>query len=94
MIQINRSAVQDGFTFSLHPLSERELKRKMPNVHPLPHIFIALDRAYDFQTDRGDLYDQIVQLLTRLNEQELADLGGFEVLDPVTEQRVFPAAND
>jgi hypothetical protein len=94
MLQINQSTQRDGYTFSLHPRSQLDFKKKEPAVHPLPRIFIAFDTASDFQNQRGDLYEQVVQLLTQLSDQELREkFGGFEIIEPVTGQRLYPLSN-
>jgi len=95
MLQISQSAQRDGFTFSLHPRSKVTLREKEPKNQPLPpRVFIAFDKADDFQHFRGDLYEQVVQLLTQLSEKELNEkFGGFEIVEPVSGQRLYPSAN-
>jgi len=70
-----------------------ELRKQWPELHPLPRVFIAFDTASDFEQFRGALYDQVAQLLTQLSESELRQLGGFEVIDPITRSKIFPPAN-
>ncbi len=93
MLQINQSPQRDGFTFSLDPLSKMELKKLKPSIRPLPRIFIALNDHADFERDRKELYEHVAQLLTRLSETELGDIGGYEVIDPLTEKVVYSLAN-
>jgi hypothetical protein len=88
MLQINQSRQHDGYTFSLSPISKEELRRLRPGVHPLPRLFIAFENAGEFQHQRGDLYDHVAQLLTRLTQQELEAIGGFKIVDPLTNERV------
>lgn len=93
MLQITRSTQRDGFTFSLNPQSALKLRQKEPEIRPLPRIFIAFDTAGDFQSYRGDLYEQVVQLLTQLTDEELNEkFGGYEIVDPVTGKKFYPNA--
>ncbi|HWF44555.1 MAG TPA: hypothetical protein VG537_07930 [Candidatus Kapabacteria bacterium] len=93
MLQITQSSQRDGLTFSLNPRSQLKLLQVEPKIHPLPRVFIAFDTASDLQDYRGDLYEQIAQLLTQLSEEELMEkFGGYEVVDPVTGQRFYPNA--
>ena len=95
MLQINQSAQRDGFTFSIDPLSEVTFREKEPKIRPLPpRVFIAFDKAGDFQNFRVNLYDQVVQLLTQLSENELKEkFGGFEIVEPVSGRRIYPSPN-
>lgn len=94
MLQIDQSTQRDGYTFSLNPRSKQNLRDKEPNIQPLPRVFIAFDTASDFQRERGDLYEQIAELLTRLSESELREkFGGYEIVDPVTGQLLFSRPN-
>lgn len=94
MLKINRSTLRDGYTFSLDPRSEISLRKSNPKANPLPRIFIAVDTAGDLQQQRGDVYEQIALLLTTLSEKELKRLGGFEILDSVTDKKIFASRND
>lgn len=94
MLQIDQSTQRDGFTFSLNARSKIVLRQKEPTIHPLPRVFIAFDRASDFQSERGDLYEQIAQLLTRLSESDLKDkFGGYEIVDPISGSRLYSDSN-
>jgi hypothetical protein len=95
MLQINQSSQRDGFTFSIDTLSKVTFGEKEPNMQPLPpRIFIAFDKASDFQNFRGGLYEQVVELLTQLSEKELKEkFGGFEIVEPVSGERIYPSAN-
>lgn len=89
MLQIDQSTQRDGFTFSLNPRSKKILNQKNPAIHPFPRVFIAFETASDFQVERGDLYEQIAELLTRLSKSELKETyGGYEIADPVTGKRL------
>ncbi len=94
MLQINRSPERDGYTFSLHPLSKKELVAQNSRATPYPRIFIAIDTSSEFEAVRGNLYLQIAELLTNLSEEELLTQGGFTVVDPVTEKQLYSTAND
>ena len=93
MLQITQSSQRDGYTFSIDPRSRVELKHLKPAIRPLPRIFIAFDDFGDFQRERGDLYEHVAQLLTRLSESELHALGGYEIINPLTEEVLFHVAN-
>ncbi len=94
MLQIDQSTQRDGFTFSLNPRSKKVLNEQEPAINPLPRIFIAFNTADDFQTERGDLFEHIAQLLTRLSESELIEkFGGYEIIDPITGRSLYMHPN-
>ncbi len=93
MLQITRSTQRDGYTFSLNPQSTLKLHEREPQIRPVPRVFIAFDTAGDFDSYRGDLYEQVAQLLTQLSEKELDErFGGYEIVDPVTGKKFYPNA--
>lgn len=84
---VYQSADREGSTFSLSPTTRRVLKQKFGEaVHPAPRVFIAHETNEDYHRLHGDLWKQIVLLLTGLREDLLSKIGTVEFRDPVTDQ--------
>ena len=75
----------NGLTYALHPNSLQVIRKHFPAVHPQPSIFLGRDAQSDYEVASGTRYDQIAVLLTGLSLEELAELGGYRIVDPITD---------
>ncbi len=75
----------NGWTYALHPNSLQVIRKHFPAVHPRPSIFLGRDAQSDYEVASGTRYDQIAVLLTGLSLEELAELGGYRIVDPITD---------
>jgi hypothetical protein len=82
-ILIGRQA--EGYTYSLHPNSVKLIRQRFPQVHPRPTVFIGRDSQTAIEPGAEWPYDQIARILTSLPPGGLNDLGGYRVLDPLTD---------
>jgi hypothetical protein len=90
MIEIAVGKQSNGATFELTPKTEAMLKARIPNWSPAPNsVFVSFDRPWDFGRMQDPMWAQIVMLLTRLNEQQIQELGGFTFIDPVDHEVFF-----
>jgi hypothetical protein len=90
MIVVAVGKQSNGATFQLTPKAEMMLRSRMPGWSSAPNsVFISFDRPWDFESMRDPMWIQIVMLLTRLNEQQLEELGGFTFVDPVDHEVFF-----
>jgi len=76
---------RDGITYSLHPNSLRLIRQRFPQVHPRPSVFIGSDTQINFEASWGSIYDQVAIILTGLASRLLNELGGYRVVDPLTD---------
>ena len=74
----------NGWTYGLHPNSFKLIRKRFPSIHPRPSISWARC-ASDYEVTSGTSYDQIAVLLTGLSVEELAELGGYRIVDPITD---------
>jgi hypothetical protein len=90
MIEVAVGKQSNGAVFGLTPRTELALKSRIPGWSPAPNsVFISFDRPWDFERMQGPMWSQIVMLLTRLNEQQIQELGGFTFVDPVDREVFF-----
>lgn len=76
---------RDGTTYSLHPNSLRLIRQRFPQVHPRPTVFIGSDTQTNIEASWGSIYDQVANILTGLSSTLLNELGGYRVVDPLTD---------
>ncbi len=80
----------DGFTFRLRPKSLERirafLKHKGSDASPLPQVSIGYDVRTDFESINGSIFPHIQQLLTSLEDEEINQLGGIQLIDPTTQK--------
>jgi hypothetical protein len=90
MIVVAVGKQSNGATFQLTPKTEILLKSRLAGWSPAPNsVFISFDRQWDFERMHDPMWIQVVMLLTRLNEQQIQELGGFTFVDPVDHEVFF-----
>jgi hypothetical protein len=83
----------DGSTYSLHPNSLKLIRRRFPQVHPRPTVFIGSDRQGGIEANgEGLVYNQVATILTGLSSRQLNDLDGYRVTDPLTDLVLYQSA--
>jgi hypothetical protein len=82
-IIINIGRQSDGCTYQLHPRSRAEIKARFPSVHPVPTIFVGYDTQGDFETLHGPMWKQIAMMLTGLTWEQIEEVGGATIYDPM-----------
>lgn len=88
-IVIFRSVSGNGQTFALDPSSKARVREFFGHrVHLHPRVSIAHETAADYESMRGDLVPQIIQLLTGVSREQLEQLGEVIFRDPVTDEEV------
>jgi hypothetical protein len=88
---------QGGCAFGLAWLSRELIRKRFPRARMVPGVYIERDGKADFEADHLEsIWKHVALLLTGLTEEELAELGGYRVYDPVEEvvlrEPEFPAA--
>jgi hypothetical protein len=81
----------DGNTYSLHPNSLKLIRRHFPQVRPQPTVFIGSDTQAGSEAAGGPIYDQVAILLTGLSPEKLATIGGYRIVDPITDLVLYEA---
>jgi hypothetical protein len=69
----------DGRTYGLHPNSLALIRQRVPEAHARSAVFIGGNGQ------RGPLYDQVGNLLTGLTPSQVKELGGYRIVDPLTD---------
>jgi hypothetical protein len=95
VILVGRQA--DGSTYSLHPNGLKLIRQRFPLVHPRPTVFIGSDRRIGIEASGASIYDQVAIILTGLAIGQLNELGGYRVIDPLTDLVLYrsdPVAED
>ena len=79
----------DGATFRLSPKTRLFLSPRFKQLPPPTSVFVSRETASDFERFYGALGEQLAMILTGLGEDELKDLGGFELVTPADGRVVF-----
>lgn len=88
-IIVNVGRQMQGITFQLDPHTRAMLAARNPAARPVSSVFVAFDTRQAFEQHQGPRWALIVMLLTGLNAKEIAELGGFRLVDPVAEETLF-----
>jgi len=78
-----------GNTFVLHPHSRTAIRRRFPKARQVSSISVEYLTRSDFEQTHGPIWDHIALVLTGLSSEQLAELGGYRIYDPATEQTVY-----
>jgi hypothetical protein len=87
-VVIHFGSQREGHTFRLHPLTNLWIQEKFPDRERVASVFIGFDRRQDIGLPPS-VWLHVATLLTRLPLEELNQLGGFSVVNPVTKQEVY-----
>lgn len=80
---------KDGYVFRLKPSSKRELLQEKDLQDTVSSVFISYDTKHDFEQIHGQVWDQVITLLTSMSLKKLNQVGGFVVVDPSTDQILY-----
>ena len=72
----------EGYTYSLHPLTEQKVCALAPHAQIAARLFLAQDVSQDFARVHHSLANHILPMLTRLSLDELLALGTWEFRRP------------
>jgi hypothetical protein len=90
-IEILIGRQSDGITYSLHPNSLKRIRQQFSQVRPKPSVFIGNDTQANYETSVGPTYDQVAILLTGLSRDKVMELGGYRVVDPISDLVLYEA---
>ncbi|MGH7224035.1 MAG: hypothetical protein ACRELF_12460, partial [Gemmataceae bacterium] len=83
-VEINVGCQRDGCTYVLHPNSVELIQKKFPQACLVTSVFLGHDTRMNFERDRPEsIWDHVAMILTGLNEEQLNELGGYRIYDPV-----------
>src|SRR5262249_5811273 len=74
---------REMLAYGLHPFSETLVREQFPNTPLLSSVLIGTDDTKDFEKNQTTAQDRVVQLLTGLTAEQLEELGGYRIYDPV-----------
>jgi hypothetical protein len=87
VIYVTRQSL--GSTFAIHPHSRTAIRRRFRDARPVSNIYVEYITQSDFEATHGPIWDHIAMVLTGLSAEQLAELGGYQVIDPRTERIVY-----
>lgn len=83
MIEVAVGKQSNGATFQLHPRTRALLESRLPGWTSVPSsVFVYSNKPWDYEHMQDPMWAQIVMLLTRLNEEQIEELGGFKFISP------------
>lgn len=80
---INIGRQSDGCTYQLNPRSRAEIRARFPGAEPVPSIFVGYDTQADFEKLHGRMWKQLAVMLTGLAWEEIEEMGGVSLYDPM-----------
>ncbi|MFN8489666.1 MAG: hypothetical protein U0350_18930 [Caldilineaceae bacterium] len=86
---IDFGSQREGHTFRLHPRSLLWIQEKYPDRQRVASVFIGFDKRQDIQLTPESVWEHVSNLLTGLSNEEIYQLGGFSVVNPLTNQEVY-----
>jgi hypothetical protein len=82
---------EEGLTYALHPNSRTLVRQRFPHTLLLQSVSVDPDDLNDFEQNQTVAQDRVVQLLTGLSGEQLEELGGYRIYDPVRDRVVREA---
>jgi len=76
----------DGCVYQLNPKSRVEIKKRFPTARAVPSVFVGYDREADFEALHGPMWRQIATMLTGLTWEQIEEMGGMSLYDPMASQ--------
>ena len=78
-----------GYTFRLDPLDMRWIQKYAPERQRVSSVFIGFDQKSDLSQIHEAIWQQVFTLLTGLTMDEINELGGIAIENPLTRQEVY-----
>src|SRR5205085_3260774 len=88
-VYVSRDA--EGLAYDLHPNSRTLVRQRFPHALLLQVVYVGTNDRNDFEENQTAAQDRVVQLLTGLSTEQLEELGGYRIYDPVRERVVREA---
>jgi hypothetical protein len=76
---INLGIQHDGALYALDSWTQRRLKNAYPDAAPLRSLFLGHDKVAEFEKLNPPRWEQMVLMLTGLNIEQIAALGGARI---------------
>jgi hypothetical protein len=68
------------------------VKRRFPGLSPATSINIESSTMHDLEQQHSPMFQHLALALTNLTASQLAQLGGYRIVDPATDEIVFEDA--
>jgi hypothetical protein len=84
--QVSVGRQGDGWVFALEPLTKAAIERRFPGSCRLTSVFVGVqpsDDLLDEPARLSRLFQHVLEMLTELGPDELAQLGEIKAIDPV-----------
>lgn len=86
-VQIHVGRQRDGCTYALNPHTRNRIKQAFPHAKLWSQVFVGYESEDSFEESQTNALLQVAQLLTGLTADQLRELGGVEIIDPVAGTR-------
>jgi hypothetical protein len=83
-----------GAEFTMHPFSTTLVRRRFPGIPPATSINLESSTIKDLEQQHGPMFEHLALVLTNLTRPQLAQLGGYCIVDPATGAAIFEDALD
>ena len=80
---------RDSYIFRLHPFSEDWIAENYPHKQRVETLLVGFDKLPPFQEISPSIWNNISQMITGFSSDEINQLGGFVVMNPVTKEILF-----
>ncbi|MBY0522617.1 MAG: hypothetical protein K2R98_04440 [Gemmataceae bacterium] len=78
---------RSGCTFGLPPNSRKLIQRKFPDARLTPRVSVGHDAADQTEGHMdGSVWDHVALILTGLTREQLEELGGYRVYEPMRDR--------
>ena len=65
--------------------------KSFPEANLAPNVFISTVSPSELERTQGPIWGQVALILTGLSEQQIKQLGGYRVVDPVATRVLLEA---
>src|SRR5262249_10783549 len=79
----------DGGVYELDLASIRKIQKAFPEARIIGGMLIGYDRERDYERYHKPDFEQIVRMLTGLTPEQIGQLGGVRIEDPLAEKDLW-----
>jgi hypothetical protein len=74
-----------GAEFTLDPFSRTLVKRRFPFYPPATSLNLESSMMHEMEQQHSPLFEHVALVLTNRSAKQLSELGGYRIVDPVTD---------
>jgi hypothetical protein len=81
-----------GAEFTLDPFSRMLVKRRFPGYPPVTTITLESSALHEMEQQHSPMFEHLAVVITNRTAKQLAQLGGYRIVDPATDETIFEDA--